>query len=124
MQSRHPNVSFLEMDIRNLVSEDYRLPSGAASWDLILDKGTLDALVAEKGSVWDPSDQVKDNARREIDGVLHLLKPGGVFLYMTWMQPHFRLRFLERPDEWDVTVQTVRPEDGGWDYFLFIGIKK
>ncbi|PWN23122.1 S-adenosyl-L-methionine-dependent methyltransferase [Microstroma glucosiphilum] len=123
MRARHPGIDFVEMDIRNLVEESDKLQAGAGQWDLIIDKGTLDALVAEKGSVWEPSERVFDNARREIDGVLHLLKPGGTFLYLTWMQPHFRLRFLERKADWDVTVRTIN-EGGGWDYFLFTGIKK
>lgn len=70
MRARHPEIDFVEMDIRNLVEESDKLQAGAGQWDLIIDKGTLDALVAEKGSVWEPSERVFDNARREIDGVL------------------------------------------------------
>lgn len=32
--------------------------------------GTMDALMAEKGSVWDPSPQVRESVKREVDGVL------------------------------------------------------
>lgn len=149
MQQRHPEVNFQCMDIRDLL-----LPSSLESigplesYDLIIDKGTLDALVAEKGSVWDPSEHVRENAKKEIDAVVgyvclckdwdgsgsdiysiqlshRLLKPGATFLYMTWQQKQFRLMFLERPGQWDVSVQTVQTAGGeGWDYYLFIGKKK
>lgn len=73
LQARHKGVQFLCLDILELerLADD---PSsglgGAGSWDVVLDKGTLDALVAEKGDVWNPSDEVKENAKREIDGAL------------------------------------------------------
>lgn len=57
------------IDVRQLKEEEEEL-GGKESWDVIIDKGTMDALMAEKGSVWDPSDVVRDNVKREIDGVL------------------------------------------------------
>lgn len=30
----------------------------------------MDALMAEKGSVWDPSPEVRESVRKEIDGVM------------------------------------------------------
>lgn len=69
MRGKHPEINWVEMDIREMIEKDGEL-GGAASWDAVLDKGTLDALVAEKGSVWDPSERVRENARREIDAVL------------------------------------------------------
>lgn len=71
MSQRHAHVNFQCRDIRELL-----LPSSLEkigpleSYDLIIDKGTLDALVAEKGSVWDPSDKVRENAKKEIDAVV------------------------------------------------------
>lgn len=69
MTARFPDVNWVEMDIRELVERADEL-GGPNSWDVVIDKGTLDALVAEKGSVWDPSDRVRENARKEMDGVL------------------------------------------------------
>lgn len=69
MSRRHPQVSWIEMDIREMVQRADVL-GGPVSWDVIIDKGTLDALVAERGSVWDPSEAVRENARCEMDGVL------------------------------------------------------
>lgn len=57
------------MDVRELQERADEL-GGKDSWDVIIDKGTMDALMAEKGSVWDPSDKVRENVKREMDGVL------------------------------------------------------
>lgn len=57
------------MDVRELQERADEL-GGKDSWDAIIDKGTMDALMAEKGSVWDPSDAVRENVKREMDGVL------------------------------------------------------
>lgn len=46
---------------------------GAQTWDVVLDKGTMDALMAEKGSVWDPSETVRENVRQEVDGITALV---------------------------------------------------
>ncbi|PWN32276.1 uncharacterized protein FA14DRAFT_162445 [Meira miltonrushii] len=69
MKIRHPEQDWRTMDVREL-SENADQLGGAESWDVILDKGTMDALMAERGSVWDPSDTVRTNVKREIDGVL------------------------------------------------------
>lgn len=55
-----------------------------------------------------------------------LLKPGGKFLYLTWLCPPLRMHFLERPGEWDLTVSVVNNEhgSGGLDYYLYVGTKK
>ncbi|MCO5569351.1 hypothetical protein L7F22_023063 [Adiantum nelumboides] len=80
--------------------------------------GTMDALMAEKGSVWDPSETVRSNVQAEIDGVVWLLKPHtGVFLYLTWMQPHFRRPYIERPERWRVETRTMGE---AFHYFLYI----
>jgi len=69
MKNRFPEMDWRVMDVRELGERSKEL-GGKDSWDVVLDKGTMDALMAEKGSVWDPSDTVRDNVRREVDGVL------------------------------------------------------
>lgn len=69
MRERVPELDWRVMDIRELQEHAGEL-GGAASWDVIIDKGTMDALMAENASVWNPSEQVLENVRREVDGVL------------------------------------------------------
>lgn len=70
MKQRYPTLHWRALDVRDLAENADTVLGGAGSWDVILDKGTMDALMAERGSVWDPSPTVRENVRREIDGVV------------------------------------------------------
>lgn len=57
--------------------------------------------------------------RRYVDGVARVLKSGGMWLYITWRQPHFLRPLLQR-EVWSVEVEVLNPDDGGFEYFGFI----
>lgn len=60
----------------------------------------------------------------EVDEVMRVLKPGGLFFYISFGQPHFRLSHLERPN-WENGVKTTVIGDGGvLQYFLYQMKKK
>ncbi|PWN98828.1 S-adenosyl-L-methionine-dependent methyltransferase [Tilletiopsis washingtonensis] len=119
MRARQPETKWLEMDIRDLKTRADEL-GGAESWDVVLDKATLDALMATKPdeSVWDPPAIVKENVAKEVDGVLHVLKPKGVFLYLTFGQPHFRRPLLQR-EAWQIETRTLGEQDM-FPYYFYI----
>lgn len=105
-----PEMPWLVMDIRNLEFED-------DSFDVAIDKGTMDALMTTKGDVWDPPQQVIDDCTREVDEVLRVLRNGnGAFLYLTFGQPHFRRRYLTRPD----TTLEIQQIGDAFHYYLYI----
>jgi SAM-dependent methyltransferase len=71
-----------------------------ASFDLVLDKAAADAVLADGGDAWVPPPPLLDSMRRMMEGVAALLKPGGVFLQLSFSQPHFRWAYLlQRPAE-------------------------
>jgi EEF1A lysine methyltransferase 4 len=79
----------------------------------------MDALLCSSGSVWSPSEDIIQSCKKEIDEVIRVLKPGGRFIYISFGQPHFRMRHLDRP-EWENGVKTtVLGEDGIIQYFLY-----
>ena len=45
-----------------------------------------------------------------------LRKPGGIFIYLTFGQPHFRKRYLTRPG----TTLEVRALGEAFHYYLYI----
>ncbi|KAF7794945.1 hypothetical protein EIP86_006088 [Pleurotus ostreatoroseus] len=51
------------MDVRELKFDP-------ASFDVAIDKGTMDAMMTAKGDVWDPPEEVIENCTREVDEVL------------------------------------------------------
>ncbi|VDB99897.1 unnamed protein product [Peniophora sp. CBMAI 1063] len=96
MKARHggtrPEMEWLEMDIRDLKFDDN-------TFDVAIDKGTMDAMMTAKGDVWDPPQQVIDDCTKEVDEVVRVLRKGsGSFIYLTFGQPHFRKRYLTRDD--------------------------
>jgi SAM-dependent methyltransferase len=101
------------MDIRDLKFED-------GSFDIAIDKGTMDALMCDRGDVWNPSEELIKTVAEEVDEVVRVLKVGGKFLYITFGQPHFRKRHLERPC-WTVETSTLGV---AFHYFFYHMIKQ
>ncbi|TKA79859.1 hypothetical protein B0A49_01567 [Cryomyces minteri] len=117
MRAKHPEMKWVVMDVRKLAFED-------GSYDVAIDKATLDAMLY--GSLWDPPDEVKANIKAYVDEIARVLRPGGKWLYITWRQPHFIKPLLQRPDVWTLEVETLADEPGGGgmlEYFGFVMTK-
>ena len=80
---KRPSMKWDVMDILDLKYED-------ASFDIVLDKGTMDAIMCEKGDVWNVSEELASKIDIMLTGVSRILKPGGKYIYITFGQPHFR----------------------------------
>ncbi|EKM50634.1 uncharacterized protein PHACADRAFT_200577 [Phanerochaete carnosa HHB-10118-sp] len=108
-EQARPEMTWHEMDVRDLEFD-------SESVDVAIDKGTMDAMMTAKADVWDPPKEVIENCTREVDEVLRVLRPGGIFLYLTFGQPHFRKRYLTRPG----TKLEVRQLGEAFHYYLYI----
>ena len=91
---------------------------------------------AHNSSRKDPPEEVIQNCNREVDEVLRyalplssgdllaqrrptvhrVLRKGGIFIYLTFGQPHFRRRYLDRPN----TTLEIRKLGDAFHYFLYI----
>ncbi|KAE9370184.1 S-adenosyl-L-methionine-dependent methyltransferase [Stipitochalara longipes BDJ] len=115
MKSKYAQLDtrWLLMDLRELELPD-------ASVDIAVDKSTLDAFL--HGSLWDPPDDVRTNVGKYVDEVARVLRPGGLWLYITYRQPHFMKPLLTREKQWDLSVEALEDPDGagGFDYFGFV----
>ncbi|PBK99613.1 S-adenosyl-L-methionine-dependent methyltransferase [Armillaria gallica] len=114
MQKRHgtdrPEMEWRVMDVRELEFADDH-------FDVAIDKGTMDAMMTAKGDVWDPPEQVVSDCTKEVDEVIRVLrKSTGLFLYLTFGQPHFRRRFLARPE----TSLHIKELGEAFHYYLYI----
>ncbi|XP_070989044.1 EEF1A lysine methyltransferase 4 isoform X1 [Oncorhynchus clarkii lewisi] len=115
MSARHdatcPGMTWHQMDARQLSFTD-------ASYDVVLEKGTLDAMLVEEKDPWKVSSETAcliDQVLREVSRVL---KPGGRFLSVTFAQPHFRKRLYARHDYcWSVRTRSY---GDGFQYFLYV----
>ncbi|KAH7335418.1 S-adenosyl-L-methionine-dependent methyltransferase [Rhizoctonia solani] len=113
MQSLHPHMDWLEMDIRNLKFE-------AETFDILIDKGTMDAMLTGVSDVWNPSPDVVENCEAEVKEAIRVLRPGGKFIYLTFGQPHFRRRYLTHSN----CSLEVRELGELFHYYLYIMTKE
>ncbi|KAI8154295.1 EEF1A lysine methyltransferase 4 [Colletotrichum sp. SAR 10_70] len=120
MKARHEPVGGIEWrwaDVRDM-------PDAAPtrSVDVAFDKGTMDAMI--HGSPWSPPDDVRDNTGRYLREVHRALKDDGVFLYITYRQPHFMKPLLNSEGLWDLEMDVLSGGESAFDYYGFILRKK
>ncbi|XP_050985478.1 EEF1A lysine methyltransferase 4 isoform X1 [Labeo rohita] len=114
MAERHKDcaqLSWLCMDARRLAFSD-------GVFDVVLEKGTLDAMLVEETDPW----KISENAARLLHQVLlevsRVLKPGGRFISVTFAQPHFRKRLYARA-EYDWSIKHYH-YGSSFHYFLYV----
>ncbi|KAG9001212.1 hypothetical protein FRB90_011658 [Tulasnella sp. 427] len=107
--SNREGMEWKEMDVRALEFDN-------ESFDVAIDKGTMDAMMAVKGDVWNPPSQVVEDCTQEVDEAIRVLRPGGLFIYLTFGQPHFRKRFLTR----EGTTLEIKQLGVAFHYYLYV----
>jgi SAM-dependent methyltransferase len=101
-------------DMRDLKYED-------GAFDAVIDKGAMDALLAEKGGKWDPDPGVLEDMRGICSGISRVLAPGGVYLQLSFGQPPFREHYLNREEYgWSWRWREVKV---GFGYIMYIMAK-
>jgi len=75
-------------------------------FQIVVDKGTLDSILCGEGST--------HNAQKALSEISRVLKPGGVYIYVSHGAPTYRLTYLESADlGFKVTVHTInKPQMG------------
>lgn len=109
MTKDYPQMTWKVMDMLNL-----QFPS--ESFDVVIEKATLDCLFVKEKSPWETSEPVATAMDQVLGGVSRVLKqPSGKFISITFAQPHFRRKFYEK--FWDsCNVQTFGT---GFHYYFY-----
>ncbi|OJA21546.1 hypothetical protein AZE42_03252 [Rhizopogon vesiculosus] len=106
-KDRRPEMTWEVKDVRTLDGLD------SSSFDIAIDKGTMDAMMTSSPDVWDPPEQVIKDCTAEVSQVLRVLKQDGIFIYITFGQPHFRKQYLtvQHHEHFYFTLVTFLVED-------------
>ena len=83
---RH-NMKWVQMDMLAMAFDN-------AVFDVVIDKAALDSLLVDEVDVWDPIDAVKLQGDVFCSEISRVLSPTGVFLQLSFAQPHFRTKYF------------------------------
>lgn len=85
----HPNIEWAVADCTTL--EDFE----DGIFDLVVEKGVLDAMVSNEGSVWSPNETTREMVTKALGSVSRVMAAEGTFISIHFQQPHFRKAYLE-----------------------------
>ncbi|XP_038164215.1 EEF1A lysine methyltransferase 4 [Cyprinodon tularosa] len=112
--SSHPGMTWHQMDVRQLSFPD-------ASFDVILEKATLDAIMVEEKSPWEVTPETLCFIHQALTEISRCLRPGGRFVSITFAQPFFRKRLYARTEyNWSVRHDSYGE---GFEYFVYVMTK-
>ena len=140
MQLKHsnsrPDMSWVTMDMTELTFDD-------ESFDIVIDKASMDAILVDEGDVWDPEPETIALVDKMNLGISRVLKKGGKFIQITFAQPHFRTKYLMAqrvlqfecsPFEslkgyckrysWNMSHVSVNPKIGCISYYMYYMVKE
>lgn len=89
-----------------------------ASFDVVLEKATLDAMMVSEKDPWNVSDRTKSEVARVLGEVSRVLCDGGRFISITFSQPHFRGPLYASPS-FGWSLETFEFGDG-FHYFYYL----
>ena len=107
MQQQHavtrPNMQWRVMDMTDLST------LAAESFDVVMDKAAMDALLTREGDVWHPDPECIAAVSRMCTHVARVLAPSGMLIQVSLSPPHFRKKYLLNQHE--VTVTSSEHDD-------------
>ncbi|XP_060098787.1 EEF1A lysine methyltransferase 4 [Heteronotia binoei] len=106
-----PELQWVVMDAQALAFQD-------ASFDVVLEKGTLDSMMVEETDPWHVSQEAKTLLERVLTEVSRVLQPRGRFISITFAQPHFRKCHYAQPAYGWSTRHVMY--GSGFHYFLYV----
>jgi 2-polyprenyl-3-methyl-5-hydroxy-6-metoxy-1,4-benzoquinol methylase len=139
MKNKHeltrPSMSWIIMDMTDLSSFENE------SFDIVIDKASMDAIMVDEEDVWHPCEYVIHSVDCMCQHISRVLKnTSGKFIQLSFMQPHFRTKYLmgfhHEPDtsiyptqsitgkckryQWELNYEILSSDEASFDYFLYI----
>ncbi|KAF8112297.1 hypothetical protein N665_0065s0074 [Sinapis alba] len=116
MQTRLLSKGYKEIKV--VQADMLDLPFDSECFDVVIEKGTMDVLFVDAGDPWNPRQETVSKVMATLDGVHRVLKPDGIFISITFGQPHFRRPlFMDPKFNWSMEYNTF---GDGFHYFFYI----
>eukprot|EP00871_Galdieria_phlegrea_P003758 jgi/Galph1/4383/GphlegSOOS_G3125.1 len=119
--AEHTSLRWVLGDIREL--DKYFEP---ASFDVVLDKGTMESLMVDEGNPWSPNYQTKQDVQRMLEGVRDVLKIGGYYFHISFLQPFFHAKYMsgfssdQTKQYYGLQLLDIHRISVGLGYFLYV----
>eukprot|EP00257_Ricinus_communis_P016406 XP_015574573.1 EEF1A lysine methyltransferase 4 isoform X1 [Ricinus communis] len=117
-------------EIKVLEADMLDLPFSDKCFDVVIEKGTMvnrqerltsliqDVLFVNSGDPWNPRPATVKQVKAMLDSVHRVLKPDGIFISISFGQPHFRRPIFDAPEyTWSLEWKTF---GDGFHYFFYI----
>lgn len=127
------NIDFSETVIKNMKERCYNMPEmkwikmnikdlkfDNESFDVVIDKGTMDSLMSDNGYIIDPSNELAKEIYYEIKKYKEFFVLMVFFLHITMSDPIFKEPHLKR-DCWEIKTTTINDD---FHYFFYSMVKK
>nr|QTZ19452.1 methyltransferase 13 [Bixa orellana] len=119
MQERLSSKGYTEIKV--LEADMLDLPFSNECFDVVIEKGTMDVLFVDSGDPWNPRPATVSKVMAMLEGVHRVLKSDGIFISITFGQPHFRRPFFHNPKfTWSVEWSTF----GETFHYFFYTLRK
>jgi SAM-dependent methyltransferase len=82
-----PTMKWITMDVTDMIFK----PN---SFEVVLDKACMDALIVDEGDIWNPNPPTIKVADEMCRGISKVLVPSGKHIQLSFAQPHFRTKYL------------------------------
>ncbi|CAH2053478.1 unnamed protein product [Thlaspi arvense] len=107
--SNRPQLKYLKMDVRDMKAFE------AASFDAVIDKGTLDSILCGSNSRQYSTQMLEEVWRyyyihdlwHEFDENYRVLKDKGVYILITYGAPNYRLRLFKDSCSWTTKLHVI-----------------
>lgn len=121
MKAKHEDKQEMQWQKMNVTSLEF----ADGTFDVVLDKGTMDSILCGEGSTKHCSKMMSEISR--------VLKPGGTYVAISYGQPDYRLNYFDKPEyNWNIlpaqsvpkpTVTASEDQDPANVHYLYIMTK-
>jgi len=118
MKQKYQGLVGLEWQVMDALDMTFE----SNSFDVVIEKGTIDALMCDQVSAWEVPDDIANSVDKMCSEIYRVLKPNGIFISITFAQPHFRKKLIQKEKfQWDLTMDTI---GDFFHYFVYVLTKR